>query len=75
MGCRVVGVGHTNQRPPPPARRGWGGSMGFVLKSHRLALVLALLAALDGAVAEHGWHGTHRLRAFVARVVSDLLAA
>jgi len=43
------------------------------MKSHRLALLVALLAVLDGAVQEHGWHGTHRLRALVARQVSDLL--
>jgi hypothetical protein len=44
------------------------------MKSQRIALALALLAALDAAVAERGWHATARLRAHVARLVADTLA-
>jgi len=44
------------------------------MKSQRIALALALLASLDAAVAQHGWHGSARLRALVARMVADALA-
>lgn len=44
------------------------------MKSQRIALALALLATLDNSVALKGWHGSARLRAYVARAVADLLA-
>jgi len=44
------------------------------MKSQRIALALALLATLDNSVGTHGWHGSARLRATVARMVAELLA-
>jgi hypothetical protein len=44
------------------------------MKSQRIALALAMLAALDAAVAERGWHATSRLRALTARMVAEALA-
>lgn len=57
----------------PPSGRG-GSQEGVSMKSQRIALALALLATLDNSVALKGWHGSARLRAYVARAVADLLA-
>lgn len=42
--------------------------------SHRIAMAQSLLAELARAEVRYGWHGTHALRAFVLRAVSELLA-
>lgn len=63
--------------PAPPKRdhlAGGGSQEGVSMKSQRIALALALLATLDNSVALKGWHGSARLRAYVARAVADLLA-
>lgn len=71
VGCKGQAVSNRLPRPPPD---GGGGEIWGEMKSQRIALALALLATLDNSVSAKGWHGSARLRAFVARAIADLLA-
>ncbi len=74
MTDRLVCTPRTPSASHPPCGVGGSREKGESMKSQRIALALAMLAALDAAVAERGWHATSRLRALTARMVAEALA-